>query len=54
MQGILSRCDLVKFSPIAPKHEDCEEVWRACWDFVMSTRPAEEAVLAAGGKPPRP
>ena len=39
MHAILDHCDFAKFAPTEPSKEDCEHVWKQCWEFVLKTRP---------------
>jgi hypothetical protein len=39
LHAILEHCDFAKFSPVDPSIQDCEEVWKQCWEFVLKTRP---------------
>ena len=39
MHAILDHCDFAKFSPVDPSIEECEQVWKQCWEFVLKTRP---------------
>jgi len=48
MHAILDHCDYAKFSPVDPSIQDCEQVWKQSWEFVLKTRPA-----AKGGSDPQ-
>ena len=51
---ILREADLVKFAKATPAAEENEAAYRAVWDFVEQTKPAEpepeQPEAAAGGK----
>lgn len=42
MHAILDHCDFAKFSPVEPQLEECEQVWKQCWEFVLKTKPAPQ------------
>jgi hypothetical protein len=48
MHAILDHCDFAKFSPVDPSIQDCEQVWKQSWEFVLKTRPAPK-----GGSEPQ-
>lgn len=42
LRAILDHCDFAKFSPVDPSVEQCEQVWKQCWEFVLKTRPPQK------------